>query len=63
MSVVFEDGATRLTVCHCCAACYVRLRYKSNNLRMAPKLLSVRAGCRQVIGVSGDCSRERLQAV
>jgi len=29
----------------------------------APKSLSVRAGCRQVIGVSGDCGRERLQAV
>ena len=27
------------------------------------KVLSVRAGCRQVIDVSGDCRREHLQAV
>jgi hypothetical protein len=29
----------------------------------ASKSLSVRAGCRQVIDVSDDCSREHLQAV
>src|SRR5215475_9282091 len=38
----------------------VQSRRKSTNLCIVLKVTSVRAGCRQVIDVSGDCSREPL---
>jgi len=36
---------------------------QAKNLRILPEVTSVRAGCRQVIDVSGHCSREPLQVV
>jgi hypothetical protein len=54
---------TLVEVCLWCDASRVRIRRKSTNLCIVFEVTSVRAGCRQVIDVSGHCSGELLQVV
>lgn len=49
-------------VCRRCATRLVRIRLKLAYFLPCVGLASVRAGCRQVIDLYGDCSREPRQA-